>query len=93
MPRPDKRPVGRIHTSDVMAILLSIWSAKEREHGVPLSSTALAVLQEAQALADGSGFVFRSARGGPLAELVISKLVRDLKIGAVPHGFRSRFRD
>ena len=64
-----------------------------REHRVPLSRGALAVLEEAQALADGSGVVFPSARGRPLSEVAISKLVRDLGIGAVPHGFRSSFRD
>ena len=65
-----------------------------REHRVPLSEGALAVLQEARALADdGSGVVFPSARGGPLSEVAISKLVRQLGIGAVPHGFRSSFRD
>ena len=64
-----------------------------REHRVPLSDGALAVLQEARALANGSGVVFPSARGGPLSEVAISKLVRDLGIGAVPHGFRSSFRD
>ena len=64
-----------------------------REHRVPLSRGALAVLEEAQALADGSGVVFHSARGGPLSEVAISKMVRELGIGAVPHGFRSSFRD
>ena len=64
-----------------------------REHRVPLSTAALAVLQEAQALADGSGVVFPSPRRGPLSELAISKMVRELGIGAVPHGFRSSFRD
>ena len=64
-----------------------------REHRVPLSSGALAVLREAPALADGSGVVFPSARRGPLSEVAISKMVRDPGIGAVPHGFRSSFRD
>ncbi len=64
-----------------------------REHRVPLSSGARAVLQEAQALADGSGVVFPSARGRPLSGLAIVKLVRELGIAAVPHGFRSSFRD
>ena len=32
-------------------------------------------------------------RGGPLSEVAISEMVRDLEIGAVPHGFRSSFRD
>ena len=64
-----------------------------REHRVPLSKAALAVLQKARALADGSGVVFPSARGGLLSKLAIAKLVRDLGISAVPHGFRSSFRD
>ena len=64
-----------------------------REHRLPLSRGALAVLREAQALADGSGVVFPSARGRPLSGFAIVKLVRDLGIGAVPRGFRSSFRD
>ena len=64
-----------------------------REHRVPLSGRALAVLREAQRLADGSGFVFPSAGGRPLSEVAIPKMVRDLEIAAVPHGFRSSFRD
>ena len=65
----------------------------KREHRVPLSTGALAVLHEARALADGSRLVFPSARGRSLSEATISKMVRDLGIGAVPHGFRSSFRD
>ena len=64
-----------------------------REHRVPLSAGALEVLRAARGLADRSGVVFPSARARPLSEMAISKLVRDLGIGAVPHGFRSSFRD
>ena len=64
-----------------------------REHRVPLSGRALAVLREAHRLADGSEPVFPSARGRPLSEVAISQMVRDLQIEAVPHGFRSSFRD
>ena len=64
-----------------------------REHRVPLSRGALEVLEEARALEDGTGVVFPSLRGGPLSKLAIAKLVRDLGIRAVPHGFRSSFRD
>ena len=53
-----------------------------REHRVPLSTRALAVLREARELADGSGPVFPSVRGGRLSEATIGKLVRDLGIGA-----------
>ena len=63
------------------------------EHRVPLSPRALEVLAEAWELADGSGFVFPSPRGKTLSDMTLSKLVRELGIPAVPHGFRSSFRD
>ena len=64
-----------------------------REHRVPLSTGALAVLREARSLVDGSDLVFPSVRGRPLSDATISKMVRELGIPAVPHGFRSTFRD
>ena len=64
-----------------------------REHRVPLSERALAILTEADDLADGSGLIFPSPRGKPLSDATLSKLVRELGIDAVPHGFRSSFRD
>ena len=36
---------------------------------------------------------FPSVIGGPFAHSSLSKLVRELGIRAVPHGFRSSFRD
>ena len=64
----------------------------KREHRVPLSARALAVLGEAHQLRDGTGLVFPSVRGRPLTDSTISKLVRENGIKAVPHGFRSSFR-
>ena len=65
-----------------------------REHRVPLSTRALEMLEEARALDDGSGLVFAGAkRGKPLSNTTFAKLMRSLKLGAVPHGFRSSFRD
>ena len=64
-----------------------------RTHRVPLSTRALPVLREASALRDNSGLVFPSVTGRPLSHGLLSKLVRDLGIAAVPHGFRSSFRD
>ena len=37
--------------------------------------------------------MFPSARGRPLSEVAIPKMVRNLEIAALPHGFRSSFRD
>ena len=64
-----------------------------REHRVPLSDAALAVLQAARALRDGSGLVFPSQRGKALSDATLGKLMRSRGIDAVPHGFRSSFRD
>ena len=66
-----------------------------REHRVPLSTRALAVLREASEFAhDSTGLVFPSRhRGRLIADTTFSKLMRKLRIAAVPHGFRSSFRD
>ena len=64
-----------------------------RPHRVPLSRRALEVLDEARTIADGTGLVFPSVRGNVLSDMTISKLIRELGIPAVPHGFRSSFRD
>ena len=63
------------------------------EHRVPLSSRAVAVLDEAREIADRSGLVFTSPTGRVLSDSTLSKLLRKLGVGAVPHGFRSSFRD
>ncbi len=77
----------------------------KREHRVPLSSRAVEILLEAQRLSNAtensngeertnsSDLIFPSPTGRPLSDNTISKLLRDLKIPAVPHGFRSSFRD
>ncbi len=64
-----------------------------REHRVPLADRALEVLDEAGALADEGGIVFPSPRGLVLHQTSLAGLARDLEIDAVPHGFRSSFRD
>ena len=63
------------------------------EHRVPLSSRAMAVLNDAREMADHSGLIFPSPTGRVLSDSTLSKLLRELGIGAVPHGFRSSFRD
>ena len=64
-----------------------------REHRVPLCARALEILGEARALADGSGLIFPSQRARAIHNGTISKLLQALEIDAVPHGFRSSFRD
>ena len=70
-----------------------------RELRVPLGRWALEILDQADALRQISGpsdppdLVFPSIRRKALQDLTFSKLVRKLNIAAVPHGFRSSFRD
>ena len=77
----------------------ALWTApasrmkSRKPHQVPLSHPALAVLREARESFSAVGAVFPSPRGKPLSDSTISALVRTLKIKAVPHGFRSSFRD
>ena len=65
----------------------------KRDHRVPLSARALQILDEARAFEDRSGLIFPSPQGRALSDNTISKLLRELGIEAVPHGFRSSFRD
>ncbi len=64
-----------------------------REHRVPLCRRALEILEEARVLDRGSPLVFPGLRRNPIATTALSELLRELKIAAVPHGFRSSFRD
>ena len=64
-----------------------------REHRVPLSTRGLAVLDQAAELAASGGLVFPSATGRMLSQSRMPKLLHQLGVDAVPHGFRSSFRD
>ena len=66
----------------------------KREHRVPLCGRAVEILEVARTLGNGSTpLVFPTARGRQLKDMALSALLKNLKIAAVPHGFRSSFRD
>ena len=65
-----------------------------RPHRVPLSGRALEILKEAARFGGGYGLVFPSARSGNAASpTTFIALLRRLGIPAVPHGFRTSFRN
>ena len=65
-----------------------------RRHRVPLCGRALEILEAAQALGEGAGpLVFTHGGGRPLHDSQLRRLLRELAVAAVPHGFRSSFRD
>ena len=86
-------------TWDEMDISDALWTIPATrmkaavEHRVPLSDAALAVLDEARTIADPSDLVFPSITGRPMSDSTLSKLLRENAVAAVPHGFRSSFRD
>ena len=67
-----------------------------REHRVPLSKSALRLL-EALPKTDGNAsnqsLLFSSPNGGPLSDMAMTAVMRRMEVQAVPHGFRSTFRD
>jgi integrase len=65
-----------------------------REHRVPLTERAVAILREMEALRDGV-FVFPGLRRSqPLSSMALEMLLRRMKVeSATVHGFRSTFRD
>lgn len=63
-----------------------------REHRVPLSSAALALVEGSKD-AGAKALLFPAPRGGQLSDMTLSAVMRRMKVSAVPHGFRSTFRD
>ena len=65
-----------------------------REHRVPVCDRAMEILDEARTLVEGtSPFLFPNRIGKQLEEKQLRRMLGKHKIAAVPHGFRSNFRD
>jgi integrase len=70
----------------------------KQEHRVPLAPQAIKLLLSLPTIA-GTAKLFPSPRGGALSDMALSQLMRgmrergELNVEAVPHGFRSTFRD
>ena len=62
------------------------------DYRVPLSSEALAVLEQARRHAR-DGFMFPSIRKGVISDATMSRLMERREMAARPHGFRSSLRD
>jgi integrase len=63
-----------------------------REHRVPLSEGAIKLLQALPRFSH-TDLIFVAPRGGVLSDMTLTAVMRRMKVGAVPHGFRSTFRD
>ena len=89
----------RLATWDEIDTAGAVWTVPatrmkaKREHRVPLSRRALEILDAARALGDGRRLVFPMRSGRPIAPSTLPKMLDYHRIAAVPHGFRSSFRD
>ena len=66
---------------------------KGMEHRVPMSDRCMAILEEVKELGKGNGLVFPNKKGKALNNQAFALLLEKQEIAAVPHGFRSTFRD
>ncbi|WP_342210869.1 tyrosine-type recombinase/integrase [Lampropedia puyangensis] len=70
-----------------------------KAHRVPLSDAAMDLLLALPRKPSPRAYVFHSPlsrnaeKGSPLSDMTLTALLRRLKVDAVPHGFRSTFRD
>ena len=88
----------RLATWDEIDFDAKLWSVPgdrmktSKPHKVPLSGHAIKLLK-ALPQQVGSDYIFAAQRGGPLSDMALSALTRRMKVDAVPHGFRSTFKD
>lgn len=61
-----------------------------RDHVVPLTDDAIACLP---AVGEPGDIVFPGAKGNAMSDMALTAVLRRMKVDAVPHGFRSSFRD
>ena len=90
----------RLATWDEIDVASAVWTISaarmkaKREHRVPLCRRALEILDAARALGDDPRrLVFPMRSGRPIAMSTLPKMLQYHEIAAVPHGFRSSFRD
>ncbi|MFO7593449.1 MAG: integrase arm-type DNA-binding domain-containing protein [Pseudomonadota bacterium] len=63
-----------------------------KEHTVPLSTAAVKLLKALPRM-KGNDHLFPAPRGGQLSDMSLSAVTKRMGVDAVPHGFRSTFRD
>jgi len=89
---------SEIDLKNFLWIIPAEHTKARQEHRVPLQPQAIRLLKSLPKLA-GTNLIFPSRTGKPLSDMAFSQLMRgmrergELTVEAVPHGFRSTFRD
>ena len=88
----------RLATWDEFDLEAKVWNVPaehmkaRKPHRVPLPEPAIKLLKRLPRF-EGSLYVFAAPRGGPLSDMSLSAVTRRMGVDAVPHGFRSTFKD
>jgi len=93
-------------TWDEIDLEAAIWTIPasrtkaRREHRVPLSKAAMAILRRLPRVEDNNHLFIGARQGKPLSNMAMLQVMRGMGYGVngdrgdyVPHGFRSSFRD
>jgi integrase len=89
---------SEINFAEKLWVIPKEHTKAKQEHRVPLQSQAIKLLKSLKKVA-GAEKVFPSTIGKALSDMALSQLMRgmrergELTVEAVPHGFRSSFRD
>jgi len=89
---------GEIDLEEKLWTIPAAHTKTKEEHRVPLQPRAIKLLKSLLRMA-GTDLVFPSPTGKALSDMALSQLMRgmrerrELTVDAVPHGFRSTFRD
>ena len=89
---------SEINFTNKLWVIPAAHTKTKQEHRVPLTPQAIKLLLSLPTMA-GTTKLFPSVRGGALSDMALSQLMRgmrergELTVEAVPHGFRSTFRD
>lgn len=83
---------SEIDLEEAMWVIPKERMKSKREHRVPLSEAAIAVLK-AQPKMEGTDLVFPSPKLTTLSDATMLGVLKRMKVDAVPHGFRSTFKD
>jgi integrase len=88
----------RLATWDEIDLRAKVWTVPAERmkagkiHRVPLSDPAIKLLKALPRF-EGSPYVFPAPRGGAFSDMALSAVTKRMAVNAVPHGFRSTFKD
>ncbi len=87
-------PPGRYADGNGLYLFVQPSGTRSWIQRLVVRGRALEILEAARTLGEGAGpLVFTRGQGKPLNDKELRWLVREQGIAAVPHGFRSSFRD